>query len=112
MTASVESIIAAALAGHQPLISVDYPTGLVTAVACDCDTIYRDLTTHAAHQAAAVMTALQEAGNVEWGTLGDVGQGSTVYEWSTKESASYYTQKYEGIYVVSRPTLPWQEVEE
>ena len=112
MTASVESIIAAVLGRHQPLISVDYPTGLVTAVACDCDTTYRDLTTHAAHQAAAVLAALQEAGAVEWGVRYE--DGSPLQRcYSEAYAKECHDDNLDGgPTIVSRLTLPWEPVKE
>ena len=121
MTASVESIIAAALAEHTldyvlPVNDADSPQWIAE---CDCDwaQITDDYRTgelaHAAHQAAAVMAALREAGTVEWGIF----RKSDAVDAGAFDEATFKTKadaEWRGSWpaeIVSRVTLPWQEVE-
>jgi len=92
-----------------------YRRGGRWAVLCSCGHVSKykgdpdfDDTEHAAHQAAAVLQALTEAGTVEWATEGVEWDGRTIEHntWPDEKTARRKTAYYGGR-VVSRLTLPW-----
>lgn len=69
----------------------------------------------AAHQAVAVMAALQEAGTVEWGVrwpyLSEMYPERTDTKESQEAAQASIDKSFADGALVSRLTLPWQEVE-
>lgn len=110
MSASVESIIAGVIAAHvAELDQTACPTGY-----CVCNERFATDDEHAAHQAAAVMAALTEAGTVEWGVRMN-GEGAQI-EPKPSKSAAYQSAETAGTvgvycHVENRFATPWQEVE-
>lgn len=113
MSASVESIIAGVLRGHWTA-HTDI-AGDDIRFLCECGTVelVKD-SGHSsasawstAHQAAAVMAALVDAGTVEWGVLTTLGM-HVPYD-SEEDARTIAAQN--GSTPIRRLTLPWLEVE-
>lgn len=114
MIAPVESIIATVLREHWAFSTDtdDYPRFVDR-----CDGCHEIVFNHgrdgnqndayAAHQAAAVLSALQEAGTVEWGVTGRGGRPFGPME----EDESRILGSQPGRTLLSRITTPWERAE-
>lgn len=120
MSANMEGVIAAALAGHERKRGIRD-----AAIHCTCGWaesivgMRSSKGSFATHQARAVLAALEGAGHVEWGT----GEGVKLMTWrdrgqaerqsasATKSTDGGKTWQHTNPPVVSRITGPWTAVE-
>jgi hypothetical protein len=117
VTPDLEAVIAGVLAGHlADQTTGHYRKGGRWEVLCSCGHVSKykgdpdfDDTEHAAHQAAAVLAALKEAGRVEWAvaTRHAVTTPVTVPEASARSMATL-----PGRELISRVVWPWEAVTE